>query len=510
MEPALIPLRRTRLRLSRLGSWPLLAALALPLTAGAMLTPTVSQAAAVDSVPPAAFGTFWYVISVLGNRGGYSRQSLQRLPAGGEAVVESTDFTTLKIQMGAQKLSASRTEIRRYDADLRLVSLEHHSDQFGRKLRLTLTRQGDKFHLRREAPDGTTERDLTTPEDFGLELRALQALGDGEIKPGWKQSFSTFDAELGNVDRVQIEVVGQETVGNQACWRLRTRGELLKVSTDSWATSQGILVRQQVPDLMNLGMELVTEREALKQVAPMLVATSIPVSKNLGEPKSLSRVVLRVRNQTTLPADLFADTPRQQVVADAGALRVTTVAQPSPRQAVTLPVAGPDLAPFLAPSDLCQSQDPAVVAKAREILGGETDSWRAVCRLREWVYKSLRKVSSEPRPISATEVLQQMSGDCTEHATLMAALCQAAGLPVKMAVGVAYMERAYHYHAWNAVYVGEWVEVDATWNEALADAGHLQVGAAALDSASMSRLSLAAGRTMGGLEFEVLDHESRL
>ena len=78
MEPALIPLRRTRLRLSRLGSWPLLAALALPLTAGAMLTPTVSQAAAVDSVPPAAFGTFWYVISVLGNRGGYSRQRQEK------------------------------------------------------------------------------------------------------------------------------------------------------------------------------------------------------------------------------------------------------------------------------------------------------------------------------------------------------------------------------------------------------------------------------------------------
>ena len=106
------------------------------LLAAAAATAGVCQAAAVDALPPSALGTFWYTVSVLGSRGGCSQQTLRRVERDGRTWVESTDHTVLRVKLGAQVLTASRDELRRYDADLRLSYLEHSSDQFGRKTHL--------------------------------------------------------------------------------------------------------------------------------------------------------------------------------------------------------------------------------------------------------------------------------------------------------------------------------------------------------------------------------------
>jgi transglutaminase-like putative cysteine protease len=184
-------------------------------------------------------------------------------------------------------------------------------------------------------------------------------------------------------------------------------------------------------------------------------------------------------------------------------------AETAPELTVKIPVRDEALRPYLLPGDLAQSDDAAIRARARAILAGQTDAWLAARRLSQWVYQRMKKVESEPQPVSATEILRTMKGDCTEHAILLAALCQAVGLPVKIVAGLAYADGAFHYHAWNEVYVGRWLEIDPTWGEDLADAGHLQIAAAALDSTSMARLSLATGRTMGSLDLAVLDFTAK-
>ncbi len=163
----------------------------------------------------------------------------------------------------------------------------------------------------------------------------------------------------------------------------------------------------------------------------------------------------------------------------------------------------------MQPSDLAQSDDPASTALSAAIVGGERDSWAVAQRLVDWVYRKVKKVESEPRPVTATEVREAMSGDCTEHSVLLAALAQAAGLPVQVVVGLAYDQGAFHYHAWNAVWVGQWVEVDATWNQMVVDAGHLQLASGTVDRTASARMNLVAGRTMKGLQLEVADFTRR-
>jgi hypothetical protein len=64
-------------------------------------------------------------------------------------------------------------------------------------------------------------------------------------------------------------------------------------------------------------------------------------------------------------------------------------------------------------------------------------------------------------------VLQSRSGDCTEHSVLFAALARAVGIPTEQVAGVMYAQGfgGFAYHAWNRVYVGQWIEVDPTFNE---------------------------------------------
>lgn len=77
---------------------------------------------------------------------------------------------------------------------------------------------------------------------------------------------------------------------------------------------------------------------------------------------------------------------------------------------------------------------------------------------------------------SSGEVARQGEGDCTEHAVFLAALLRSAGLPARVAMGLAYAdeflggEQVLVYHAWTQVYLdGQWYDLDA----ALPDAGRV-------------------------------------
>jgi transglutaminase-like putative cysteine protease len=41
--------------------------------------------------------------------------------------------------------------------------------------------------------------------------------------------------------------------------------------------------------------------------------------------------------------------------------------------------------------------------------------------------------------------------------------------------GTIYLDGRFYYHAWNEVYVGEWVAVDPTFGQVPADATHIKL-----------------------------------
>ena len=76
---------------------------------------------------------------------------------------------------------------------------------------------------------------------------------------------------------------------------------------------------------------------------------------------------------------------------------------------------------------------------------------------------------------NALETLANRVGDCNEHAVLLAALARAAGIPAQIEAGLVYLKGRFFYHAWNTLYVGNWVTADAVTGDMPADVTHIRL-----------------------------------
>jgi transglutaminase-like putative cysteine protease len=91
-------------------------------------------------------------------------------------------------------------------------------------------------------------------------------------------------------------------------------------------------------------------------------------------------------------------------------------------------------------------------------------------------------------------------GDCNEHAVLLAALARAASIPTKIETGLVYLNGRFYYHAWNLVYIGSWVTVDALFGQIPADVTHIRV------TTGTEREQLDLLGLIGKIRLEVLEN----
>ena len=185
---------------------------------------------------------------------------------------------------------------------------------------------------------------------------------------------------------------------------------------------------------------------------------------------------------TGLPEKFQQDTYRQTYQREPGgrvAVRIRA-APPGPQARATLPVKDPEGGKYLKSTLVVESEHPEIRKLARSIVGGEKDALKATRSIVSWVATNLQKDygASADR---ATDVLRQKKGDCTEHSLLAVALLRAAGIPAKRVDGVVYLLNddgvpALYWHEWVEAYVGEWTQLDPTFNQPVADATHFAVG----------------------------------
>src|SRR5205814_6579004 len=114
--------------------------------------------------------------------------------------------------------------------------------------------------------------------------------------------------------------------------------------------------------------------------------------------------------------------------------------------------------------------DPEIRSEAANAVRGAASTRDRAERLTRYVNGLLEKKPTVSIP-SAREVLRTRVGDCNEHTALLVAMARAAGIPARIAVGLAFVHAAFYYHAWPEVYVDEgsgrglWLPVDPTLNQ---------------------------------------------
>lgn len=141
----------------------------------------------------------------------------------------------------------------------------------------------------------------------------------------------------------------------------------------------------------------------------------------------------------------------------------------------------PDRSLHLAASSYLDHRDPAVRALLEaperpsdpgpDGTGGALDegSRARAERLAALVHREIAAKNLDTGFATASEVARTRTGDCTEHAVLLAALLRAEGIPSRVVSGLVYLEQlagahdVFGYHMWTqALIEGRWVDLDAT------------------------------------------------
>jgi transglutaminase-like putative cysteine protease len=159
-----------------------------------------------------------------------------------------------------------------------------------------------------------------------------------------------------------------------------------------------------------------------------------------------------------------------------------TLREVAPSQKRTpLPLKDPGGGNYLKSTLAVEAEHPEIRAAAKKVVGGEKDPFLAAKAIALWVSSHVVDdygASSD----RASDVLRRKRGDCTEHSLLAVSMMRAAGIPSRRVDGVAYVDNgtgvhALYWHEWVEIWTGaEWIQLDPTFGQPVADASHFAVG----------------------------------
>ncbi len=271
-------------------------------------------------------------------------------------------------------------------------------------------------------------------------------------------------------------------------------------------TDSGLTLEETSPhgfQLLRLGRaEALAQSEPLA-IADLLLASRISVKKKIEAPRKRRGLELELKN---VPASFTVmEDERQKVVSSAknnGAysyrFNITVEEMPEKLHSRLVTHAGKEL--YLLADHVVNADNGTIISKAESIVGNETSALEASRKIYDWVHKNIRKRLVDT--VSALDTLKSGEGECQAHANLYAALARAVGIPARVVSGIVYSEEygGFMYHAWNEVFVGKWISVDATLGGFPADATHLKLSEGGL--ADQLNIMTLVGR----VEADVLSH----
>ncbi|MFP3870702.1 MAG: transglutaminase-like domain-containing protein [Syntrophobacteria bacterium] len=437
----------------------------------------------------------WFAIYQHGRKAGYSHTQL-RPQAKGYALTEEV-FLRLNV-LGEVQDVITRIEAR-LGGDFALNAFTFRLQAGAVSFRLTGSIQDGSLSLVGwMAGQGQSHQlPLSGPIYLGGGVEAF--LAHQRLRVGETYRFAVFDPASVSENLVRLRVAARETIRIQ-----QQEHEAFRVEMDfhgtkltSWITPYGELVKQE--GFLGLTMVKTDARGALggksETAVDLMQETAVVPDRSIARPRQLKRLRVYLDGLAGCGWDLEGG---RQEWHD-GEL---TVVRESLEElsSVSIPVTNPELAQDLQPSFLIQSDTPELKGEAAEIVSGERDALRAARRISAWVHRYVQKRPTLSIP-NALEVWKSRAGDCNEHSVLFAALARAAGIPTRVAVGLLYANGRFFYHAWNEVYVGRWVALDALLDQVPADPTHIRLIIGGLER------QVEIVRAVGRLGIRVLEYE---
>ena len=422
---------------------------------------------------------FWYGVYMSGQKCGYAFVEAAETKVQDRAAVSVNLEMHMKITTLGQRQDMRLTENRTY---LRTGEFHSVSSQFKAgtsNVETSGTVQDGKLlvTVRTGALEKTQE--LPKPKSTLRDLLAVESLIGPDAKIGEQVKFAEFEPTLlKELDCVLTLKERKAIVFNGVSTQvsvLRNTIPAMGVDAEMLVDERGTMLEQTVGAMFVLRLE---PEQVAKDIRYSTDLIRMGCVKLEPPPRQVPQLrTLRLQFWGIEDASLLLNDGRQQWTKQPDGSQAVAVAVPpvDPAKVAKLPVDRAQFGAELAPSVFVQSDDPRIRALAAEIVGSERDAYAAARKINRWVFKNLRKVGSAALS-NAVETLASREGDCTEHTVLFVALARAAGLPARECAGLVAIERGegLYYHAWPEVWVGQWIAIDPTLGEDLADATHIK------------------------------------
>ncbi|MGH7172097.1 MAG: transglutaminase-like domain-containing protein [Gemmataceae bacterium] len=494
-------------------------------------------AALVSAVPAGADSSgelveeSWEIAQIEGAKVGFLHTTVRRIESEGGKRLRATAELDLTFKRNKTLLRLRRQHGTEETADGKVVGVfMRQGQEGGRQLVLAGQLEDGRMHVRIDK--GRIDRRLRWSDDVIGLYRLEHLFQERKPKPDDRWTVQRYDPTYNTVVTLRVAVKEREEVALSAG---KPRVKLLRVELTAqplevpgikvqpppevWWLDERFVPRRRQFELEGLGTVVLTRTTRQTATAPTAAGrltdiglkTLIPLNGSLARPYATRAVVYRVtlRGDSDPGSALARDA--HQEIRDLQGNTFELHVHP-PRKPVGRVDAAVAPAECLESCHFIDSADARVKELARRAVGDEKDAWTKAKRIERWVKRNMRVDNAVPLE-AASVAARQLRGDCRQYALLTAALCRAAGIPARTAVGLLYVEKGRRplmgFHMWTEVWIdGQWLGLDATLGLGGVSAAHVKISDHSWhDTPSLTPL-LPASRILGKMTIRVLSSDA--
>lgn len=463
-----------------------------------------------------------------GEKIGHTMERIEQLTHGQTEYVRMTTVEQMQVQRAGQQLKMSIESVFLSHPDGSLKQFSTKIDQAGSVTRFTgqVSQDGQKLTISAQGGQGSpvSSDSIDWQPEYGGLYSVTRLFRNPPIEAGQKRSAMALVPSANRVAKYTIEAHDHEAVtmldGSTMTLLKTTYLTEIKgqppLEATAWVDEAGQIVKMTSP-VQNFEVYRCPKEVALspnQNVSfDLTLDTIVPVE---GMPQQgrdeLPELTYRLKLKSGDPAKIFAGTSNQKVTAEDGntaQLRVWRIRPDVPLPA-ELPSSDKPTEADLASSPLVQVEDPAVqklLGQARFSGGNATQQ---VIALEKFVHDTIEEKNFSQGFLSAAEVAQGKTGDCTEHAVLLMALLRGKGFPARGALGLVYVDygekQGFAYHMWTEAWMGDrWLPLDATRGKGGIGVDYIKVTQSDLSGSGAFAAFLPVTQVIGQLEIEVVE-----
>jgi hypothetical protein len=463
----------------------------------------ISVVRAQETVKVPAVKEIWESAYLDGGRSGYFRTSFENIDVKGQKLVRSRqllDLTVkrqgvsinLRMQTGTDETPEGKvvgvfTQIDRSDLGPLVIT---------GTVKEMETERGKVEILHLDIDKGRIVRD----DRWNDKVNGLQGQENffrgKTIKPGETYTYQTYEPSLTTVITIRATVHEEEEVdlagAKKRLFRVILAPDKVEAKNMSiqlppltvWMDKEGHILRRlvEMPSLGKFVLVRTTKAAALAalnqhQLIDVAFKNMIFVNKRIHRANVTASAVYRITIDDPHPETVLAVDARQKVAKlDEKTIELSVKAIKNPPNSNK---ALEHADHFLGRSFYLDSDNERIQEIAKEVVGDEDNLWFKARRIEGWVHARMKIDGASPF-VPASKIAKEMKGDCRQCAMLTAAMCRAAGVPSRTAMGFVYAESQgrsfFATHMWTEVFVGgEWVGIDATLGEGAVGAAHIKV-----------------------------------